>query len=301
MSSGRSISSLLFSSFTQPRPAKVARPESVGYYESQSEGLRSADEAFQTALRLNPNLALAHNLYTNLQVDQGRSFDAMKRLLDRAQQRRSDAELFAGLAHVCRYCGLLQAALAAHQEARRLDPLIATSVNHTYFMLGDYRHALEASLGDYGYGRALVQAMLGSVEEAISQLRTAEESKPWRLGKLYLVSLRTLLEGNRQESLRVTEELMQATFRDPEGMYYMSRQLSYLGHERYALDMLGRAIDNGFFCYPAMVRDPWLDNLRASPGFTALLRKSDQLHREAATAFLAAGGDSLLGIHAEAY
>jgi hypothetical protein len=50
-----------------------------------------------------------------------------------------------------------------------------------------------------------------------------------------------------------------------------------------------------------MVRDPWLDNLRARPGFTALLRKSDQLHREAATAFLAAGGDSLLGIHAEAY
>ena len=122
-----------------------------------------------------------------------------------------------------------------------------------------------------------------------------------RSSKLYLVSLRTLLEGNRQESLRVTEELMQATFRDPEGMYYMSRQLSYLGHEPYALDMLGRAIDNGFFCYPAMVRDPWLDNLRASPGFTALLRKSDQLHREAATAFLAAGGDALLGIRAEAY
>ncbi len=116
-----------------------------------------------------------------------------------------------------------------------------------------------------------------------------------------MVSLRTLLEGNRQESLRVTEELMQATFRDPEGMYYMSRQLSYLGHEPYALDMLGRAIDNRFFCYPAMVPDPWLDNLRASPGFTALLRKSGQLHREAATAFRAAGGDALLGIRAEAY
>ena len=265
------------------------------------EGLRSADEAFQTALRLNPNLTLAHNLYTNLQVDQGRSLDAMKRLLDRAHQRRSDAELFAGLAHVCRYCGLLQAALVAHQEARRLDPLIATSVNHTYFMLGDYQRALEASMGDYGYGKALMQSMLGNIQEAISQLREVEKSGPWRLGRLYVSSLRALLEGNRQESLQVSEELMQATFRDPEGMYYLSRQLSYLGQETYALDMLGRAIDNGFFCYPAMVRDPWFDALRTRAEFTALLRKSHQLRREAAYAFLAAGGDALLGIRAEAY
>jgi serine/threonine protein kinase/tetratricopeptide (TPR) repeat protein len=271
------------------------------YNKGSLEGLQSAEEAFQRAFRLNRNLALAHNLYTNLQVDQGRSLEAMKRLLERAGKRRSDAELFAGLAHVCRYCGLLQAALVAHQEARRLDPLIATSVNHTYFMLGDYQHALEASIGDYGYGRALVLAMLGDVPQAISLLREAEVSGPWRLGRLYLTSLRTLLEGKRQESLEASEELLAATFRDPEGMYYLGRQLSYLGHEVYALDMLTRAVDNGFFCYPAMVRDPWLDGMRANPQFTALIRRSQQLHRAAESAFLAGGGDSLLGIRAEAY
>ena len=121
------------------------------------------------------------------------------------------------------------------------------------------------------------------------------------MGRLYLISLRALLEDNRQESLEAGEELMQATFRDPEGMYYMARQFSYLGQETYALDMLARAIDNGFFCYAAMVRDPWFDSLRASSIFTALLRKSHQLHRQAASAFLAARGDSLLGLPAESY
>ena len=271
------------------------------YNKGSVEGLRSADEAFQTALRLNPNLALAHNLYTNLQVDQGRSLDAMKRLLERAHQRKSDAELFAGLAHVCRYCGLLQAALLAHQEARRLDPMIATSVNHTYFMLGDYQRALETSTGDYGYGRAAVLAMLGNIQEAISQLREEEKTKPWRLGRLYLVSLRALLEGNRQKSLEASEELMQDTFRDPEGMYYLARQLSYLGQESSALLMLGRSIDNGFFCYQAMVQDPWFDGLRGHAEFIALLRRSHELRREASSAFAAAGGDSLLGIRAENY
>jgi serine/threonine protein kinase len=265
------------------------------------EGLGAAEEAFQTALRLNPNLTLAHNLYTHVQMDQGRSLDAMRRLLDRAQNRRSDAEIFAGLGHVCRYCGLLRPALMAHQEARRLDPLIPTSVMHTYFMLGDYQRALENSGGDYGYGTAMVLGMTGRVEEAVAMLKQREVAKPWRLGRLYLTSLRTLLEGNREESVAVSDELMQATFRDPEGMYYLARQLGYLGEQERALDLLSRSIDNGFFCHQAMLRDPWLDSLRGRNEFTALLNKALQLHREALTAFQAGGGASLLGIHSEGY
>jgi serine/threonine protein kinase len=286
-----------------PAWARLGRARWVSdkYNLGSLEGLRAADEAFQTALRLNPNLTLAHNLYTHVQVDQGRALDAMKRLLDRAQGRRSDAELFAGLGHVCRYCGLLQPALVAHQEARRLDPLIPTSVMHTYFMLGDYQRALESSGSDYGYGMGLVLAMLGRVEEAVSTLRQRELAKPWRLGQLYLTSLRTLLEGNREESIAVSDELIQATFRDPEGMYYLARQLGYLGEEARALDMLSRAIDNGFFCHQAMLRDPWLDALRGRNEFTVLLNKALQLHREALTAFLAGGGTALLGIHSEGY
>ncbi len=269
------------------------------YKQGSAEGLRSAEEAFQVALRLNPNSALTHNLYTHLQVDQGRTLDAMARLLGRARQRRADAELFAGLGHVCRYCGLLPAALAAHKEARRLDPLISTSVMHTYFMQGDYQRALDAAGGDYGYGMALSLVLLGRGEEAITALLQFEESTPWRLGKLYLTSLRALLEGNRAESLEASNELRKATFRDPEGMYYLARQLSYLAEQDAALEMLSRAIQNGFFCYPAMVRDPWLDALRTRPEFTALLREAHRLHREASATFLASGGDSLLGIGSE--
>jgi len=271
------------------------------YNQGSVEGLLAADEAFQTALRLSPNLTLTHHLYTNLQVDQGRSLDAMKRLLNRAHQRRSDAELFAGLAHVCRYCGLLQAALAAHREARRLDPLVPTSVNHTYFMLGDYQKALESSGSDFGYCLGLTLALLGRTDEAISTLRQREQINPPRLGRLYLTSLRALLEANREESLEASEELRKATFRDPEGMYYLARQISYLGQAPEALEMLSRAIDNGFFCYPAMVRDPWFEALRTRTEFTDLLHKSHQLCREASASFLAASGDSLLRINGEVY
>jgi hypothetical protein len=41
---------------------------------------------------------------------------AMKRLLDRAQRNHNDPELFAGLVHACRYCGMLEACFAAHHK-----------------------------------------------------------------------------------------------------------------------------------------------------------------------------------------
>ena len=265
-----------------------------------SESLESADEAFQTALRLAPDLAMTHNFYTQLQVDQGRSLDALKRLLDRARRRRSDPELFAGLGHVCRYCGLLQAALRAQQEARRLDPSIPTTINQTYIMLGDYEKALEHSGGDFGYAKGVILALLGRNDEGVTYLRQREDLI-WRLGQLYLTSLRALLEGNREESLAACEELRKGSFRDPEGIYYLARELAFLGEQELALETLSKAIDRGFFCYSAMVRDPWLDSIRGRSEFTALLRRANELHREAAAAFVSAGGESLLGLRPDAF
>jgi tetratricopeptide (TPR) repeat protein len=196
---------------------------------------------------------------------------------------------------------LLQPALVAQQEARRLDPQIATSVNHTYFMLGDYERALEHSRSDFGYLTGECLAMLGRREEAISALQKCETEKPWRLGKLFLTSLRALLEGKREESLEAGEELMKATFRDPEGMYYLARQLGHSGADEQALEMLKRSVEHGFFCYPAMVRDPWLDGLRGKTEFSDILRRAQQLHLEALQAFLANGGEALLGVRGVGY
>ena len=265
------------------------------------EGLRSADEAFQKAFELSPDLPLAHHFYTYLQVDQGRSLQALQRLLDQSSRRHSDPELFAALAHVCRYCGLLQPALFAHHEARRLDPQVPTTLNHTYFMLGDYERALQASQQDFGYGTALTMALLDRTPEAIVMLRQQENSSPWRLGKLFLTSMRALLEGNREESLQASGELMRATFRDPEGSYYQARQLSHLGADDWALEMFQRAVGHGFFCYQAFVRDPWLDRLRGKPAFPTIMQKASQLHQEALRIFRSNVKDSLLGLAAEHY
>ena len=66
----------------------------------------------------------------------------MVRLLDRVRSTASEPELFAGLVQACRYCGLLDASVAAYERARRLDPGVVTSVAQTFMLMGEWEQAI---------------------------------------------------------------------------------------------------------------------------------------------------------------
>ena len=265
------------------------------FSEGAAEKSVEGRSAIERALALNPDLPLAHNLYTNIQVDQGQALDAIRRLLKRLRSSKTDPELFAGLTHASRYCGLLQASLNANRQARRLDPNIHTTVTHTYFAMGDYQGALEAGSRDFGYFTPLRLAMLGRVEEAIALLKEKESVVSERLGRVFMISLRTLLEGNREASLEASDELINGALKDPEGKYYLARQLAYLGDIPRATRVLKSTVDGGYFCYLQMASDPWLDPVRGDAEFERILHRAQALHQEAIEVFKAEGGPPLLG------
>src|SRR4029079_16226831 len=97
------------------------------------EGLKQAEGAFRQALDLNPDLAIAHKFYAQWEVDLGRAGDAMARLLPRAQAA-ADPEIFAALISPLRYCGLLEASVAAYARAVALEPTIRTSIVPKWFL-----------------------------------------------------------------------------------------------------------------------------------------------------------------------
>jgi TolB-like protein len=263
--------------------------------EAPQENLAKAESSLRRALDLNPGLALAHKLFAQLETDLGHAADAVIRLLRHLHPESADAELFAGLVQACRYCGLLEASAAAHERARRLDPRIPTGVRHTYWLLGDYRRALDEAAPQPFYLEALVLVSMGRESEALSVLRQRESERPPGTLREFLASLRALLEDQQGESLEATEKCL-AHARDPEMQYYLARQLARLGAGERALQEMGKVVESGFHCPEAFARDPWLESVRSTPEFAAILERAESGRRRAATAFVEAGGERLLGV-----
>ena len=269
----------------------------VAKFGGDPENFSRAKTAFARALELRPDLALAHNQLAYLEADCNLAERAMVRLFLRAKAARTDPELFAGLVHVCRYCGLLEASVAAHEHACRLDPTIRTSVCHTYFMLGDYHQALETSREVLGYIGPLALISLGREQEALALARRMEyTSTPLPLVRCVFSSARALAEGARTEAIALSERAIALITHGPEELFQQARHLAYLSERDRALVILARAVDEGFFCYPALVRDPWLNCLRAAPEFEGILQRALGRHTKAVRAFVEAGGEQLLGV-----
>jgi eukaryotic-like serine/threonine-protein kinase len=277
----------------------------LGKYSTSAEEMESAYAeavaAFDRALELDEDLPLLQNLYAQVEVEAGRPVDAVVRLLARISVGGDDAELYAGLVHCCRYCGLLSASLAAHEQARQLDPHALTSVANSWFMAGDYSSALAAhGESDTEYLHCLTLTMLGRADEALAFIRSAGYAPADQAARPFLASLHMLLEGRVRDSVAWLERTPAGIRRDGEALFYMARQLARLDHPREALDALASAIGRGFFPVTPLLEDPWLEPLRSMPGFAELRDRAASRQRAAARAFADAGGHAILGIDAAA-
>ena len=257
-------------------------------------GLERAESAFRQALDLNPDLAIAHKPYAQLEVDLGRAADAMKRLLPRARGS-ADPELFAGLVSPLRYCGLLEASVAAHRRAVALEPKIRTSVPHTWFLQRDYGRVAKMRIEDSPYIVGIALGEEGRKEEAATALRGLEQKLKTRMGD-FASAARTMIEGDAAGSAAAVERIVSSDFSDPEGLYYLTRHLAHLNLVDKALSLLERVVAGGFFCYPAMLSNPWLDSLHAVARFQELLSDVKSKHDAAAREFASLEGQSVLQI-----
>jgi serine/threonine-protein kinase len=263
--------------------------------EDAAANLARSEHAFRRALEISPDLAMAHNLYAQLEVDLGRGLDALARLLGQARDRAADPELFAGLCHTCRYCGLLEASVSAHEQARRLDPKAVTTVVHTHYVRREFeRVASEASASPH-IG-ALALAELGRHAEALDLVRQVQATGP-PLFRNFLEVARAFIEGRPADCVAALRQSV-PQFSDPEALYHCARQYALLGEEDEAIVTFTRAVEGGYYCYPAFATDAWLDGVRGQAAFESSLRLASERHHAAVEIFRQAEGDRLLGVRA---
>ena len=260
------------------------------------ENLSRGAEALQRALALNPDLSLAHDIFAHVEVDAGRSRDAVARLLERLQRGASEPEIFAGLVHACRYCGLLDASVAAWEPARSLDPAIVTSVSQTFSLQGDWERAIAFDASDPPFTRAIGLVEGGRAGEGLDLLRRSLAGGLHPQLHHLVSGMIASIEGRHDDVLRHTHFVIGSGFADHEVFFHWAGALAGAGDTDGALGLLERAIDGGFHPADSLASDTRFDPLRPLPDFRHLLARARERQQEALDTFRAADGPRLLGI-----
>ena len=260
-----------------------------------------AEEAFRRALTLNPRLSIAHKFYANLEADMGKAEQAVVRLLGEASRHGNDPELFAGLVHACRYCGLNEQSIAAHAEARRLDPNIPTSIEQTLLMTTDIERLLAvetsplAGSGDAGI-RVIGLGLAGRRDEArpllirLKESIRAEAFQWWAAHLLAWLDRRPAdmtLDFGTLSDLKIHE--------DPEAIFQEGWLLCDVGEYGRGLDIIRQAVSKGYFPAYTLSAARQFDALRDDPVFQKVLADAERGRARALESFREAGGERLLG------
>ena len=274
------------------------------FIEGSPDSDARAEEAFRRALELNPRLSLAHTFYAHLEAETGQSQAALVRLLGEAERHGNDPELFAGLVHACRYCGLYEESIAAHGEARRLDPNVPTSFEQTILMTADIERllavgSLVAGGGDEGI-RIIGLGLAGRRDEARAALRAMRRAPNIPVFQSWTDYLMAWLDGRSADMLARLSAFGGLKIRDdPEAIFQEGLLLCDVGEYERALPELQRAVAKGYFVAPTLSRRRQFDPLRSDPAFQALMEEAAAGRQRALAAFGEAGGEKLLGAVAE--
>ena len=270
-------------------------------------GYRVAEEALRRALSLSPELPQAHFYYAQLEADTGRTEAALSRLLRRLQVRQAEPEIYAGLVQVCRYCGLLDASVAAHESAIALDPGMRTSIGLTRLARFEYDLALESASGEMDEGvRAFLLVAMDRRDEALQLARRSvppisrsDNTEPMR------DAMRFYLEDRRDDAIAAlhaatgidpANDGIWPNFPDGEDSVGIAQMYARLGRHDLTLLGLRAGIEKGYFCVAQFDRDPLLDPLRGDERFQEAMALARQRHQRAAVIFVEDGGQALLGV-----
>jgi serine/threonine-protein kinase len=271
------------------------------YIDGAPESDARAADAFGRALSLNPGLSIAHKYYANLEADTGQAQRAMVRLLGEGARHGNDPELFAGLVHACRYCGLFDQSIAAHAEARRLDPHIPTSLEQTLLMTGDLdrllavqRPSVEAG-ADEGI-RVIALGLAGQRDEARRRLVEMRQRVRIPAFQSWIDYLSTWLDGRSLDMVVRLSALQALKIQDdPEAIFLEGWLLCDAGDHARGLGYLQRAVAKGYFVSSTLAGRAQFDALRNDPGFASLVADAETGRQHALDAFREAGGEQLLG------
>jgi tetratricopeptide (TPR) repeat protein len=233
----------------------------------RAKNFRLAEEAFQRALALVPDLPLAHHLYAHLEIDSGRFEDALERLLQVVARNPNDPDGYAGLIAAYRYGDMIEESRIAFHHVRRLDPTMRTSMMYTYLTTGEHETAIaETRHGDYDL-QARVLFFMGRFDEARKLAAEQAEHSRGTLEETWFIATHTLAAGDLDGFRKAVVHF--EDFPDPEGRFLCAEGFARLGALDEARLWAISALDGGYCNLTMLDAFRSFDPLRGDPAFDA--------------------------------
>jgi eukaryotic-like serine/threonine-protein kinase len=247
------------------------------YSTGGDEMFRRSNTAMERALALDSNLILAAvQLVTNEVERRESSAKAYRKASELIKRHPENAPAHFAMSYVLRYAGMLEQSAQECDKALSLDPgnYQFRSCAWSFMYIGNTRRALDFIRLDSGSEwAAWATPHLLLREGKIVEARTAViemSTNPRYHRDLLEACLQPRLSGELEKAVENTERTS-ATEADPEEWYHQGSVVAYCGKEEVAFRMLKRTIDDNYCAVSALEKDPLLDKLRRTSGFSQLV------------------------------
>ncbi|PYP40118.1 MAG: hypothetical protein DMD48_04580, partial [Gemmatimonadetes bacterium] len=266
---------------------------------ADTAALHRAQLAAEKALRLDPNLAEAHQAQARLlwgpsnhffherAIEEDRRALSLDPNMDRAHQH---------LGNIYLHIGMFDEGIVELQKALAISPREDNALRRiaeARAYQGHYDDALrilsqvdpEANPPYWYYEVAIVLLHLGRSDSAFALIQSYLQAHPEDRGGV-VTSARAVsfaLAGDprhAEQDIRAAAQNGKGFIHFHHAAYHIALTYALLDQPDSAVHWLRRVADGGMPCYPLFANDPFLNNIRHNPGFMAFLREQrDQWER----------------------
>jgi serine/threonine-protein kinase len=247
--------------------------------------MKDSEQANLKALSLNSNQLMALSNLAGIYTETGQATEAAE-LINRALKINSkNAYTHFSLGYLFRYVGMLDESEREYEKALTLDPGNPRfrSAGVTYMALGKYDKALEALDVDPDSpytlnlkGKILIRK--GQKAQAIEYFNKVLEIEG-EVDEFYeATALKAFLQNENAKAVEAVRKREEGDPPDSEIWYVIAQNYGLIGAKRDCIRALTKAIQMGYYCYPFLLSDHYLDSVRNESEFQDLLSLAKEKH-----------------------
>ena len=231
--------------------------------------LKYAEAAYKKAISINSASLLALGDLASLYTETGKTLDAVELTKRALKINPNNAQIHFWQGYIFRYTGLLDKSSEQMEIAIKLDPSNARfrSMGATYLYQLKYKEAIDglnlAANSPYSLGfKGQIYLRMNMIDSAKKYLEKVIEIEPdGSLGR-WSKAMLDYINGNKSDGLKTIKILETSNVFDAEQIYNYANLYGLFGEKKDCARLLKRAIDGGFYCYPFMLKDSFLDPVR---------------------------------------